>query len=418
MNKKTLILNAAWIAIAAGAFALGHRQGHNTALSTKNSANPALTQGSPSEIVGMASSSTLQNEPVAPADSIPKEGALPQPKMFSSDLRISLEETDPVKRALLFAEVLQNLTPDNANAGFSALRESVPGRELLQQVNLYAYAWGAVDGPAALKQLDLESGFLRISGTNSALSGWAGNHPQKAIDWVNNLEDEEAKEAFLPSLISGVAKSDTDLATPLALSTSDPETADTYIGIIAREQLKNGVSDATAWAQSIPQPDLSRSAIDSVAAQYAREDPLGALEWIEKISTPDQLPTSTAAVMTEWARMYPLAASEHLNRMEASPTRDAAIASFAESVVLDDPEGAMLWTMSIQDDNARTQAIIDSGQRWFRRSPDEATAWLEANNLSPDIATEIQNPPAPTRGTRGGGGLGAGGRLPGRQLGR
>jgi RNA polymerase sigma factor (sigma-70 family) len=69
--------------------------------------------------------------------------------------------------------------------------------------------------------------------------------------------------------------------------------------------------------------------------------------------------------------------SEWLVDLPASPDKDAAIAGFAPVLAKSEPDAAVIWAASIQDEAARSELVRQLGSAWIGRSPNAARTWIE-----------------------------------------
>ncbi len=369
-----------------------------------------------------------------------------------------LKEGDTLEANKMFADLLLNLTAENAKEAFDALQESGRGaRSIGREMGLFLQAWGRLDGESAIAAVEElgGDGRMRVFGSMSAVEGWASVDPESAKAYVNGLEDGKEKGMMSQGLISGLAQNDPDAATEyvLALETergaSDQDAGadrfrtfatDRQMGVIAEAQLRKGVGVATAWAENLPDGDLKAAAFDQVAEAFVRSDPAAAAEWVKQhageeyaqravreiaedfgrtdpkaaIEWASTLPeesqqSALSETLRQWTQSDPTQASEYLQGMASSPTRDAAIGSFARQLDREDPASAAIWAAEISNEQSRTATLTEVGQSWMRTDSAGAKEWLPTSGLSEEAQQKIINQPQGDR--RGGfGGPGSGGR--------
>ncbi|MFT4547416.1 MAG: hypothetical protein ACI9MB_001362, partial [Verrucomicrobiales bacterium] len=319
-------------------------------------------------------------------------------------------------------------------------------RENFQYMALLQYAWGRVDGEAAIAAAQESGGRGAAFGTMSALAGWATANPSGAKAWVESQEDGRDKMMYMNGLVEGLAKSDPAAATAYVLGMEAPAEGEggregfdmrsRYIANIAGEMLKQGVDTASAWASDLPAGSMRASALGEVAQYYSRQDPASAAAWIEGYAdsadakgavreiadrwareSPSEaakwvanLPEVSQAdamrsVFDEWAEKQPVEASEYLAVMEPSAGRDSAVSGFSREIAREDPTRAIEWASSIADESLRESTELSVARRWYEEEPEAAQAWAQ-DNLSEESQQAI------TQRERGGadfGGRGPGG---------
>lgn len=455
--NRTILINAAWIAVAGATFAIGRMTAGSgadaaAADSTQDGRRPGLTSISdaPQEkgltkVIGAVAEDDFLTKYITA-----EHGQLSKADMATA-MREAMAETDPVKRSLMMAQLMQNLTPENVQAALAALRESPDRRENFQYMGLLQYAWGKIDGEAAIAAAIESGGRGGAFGAMSVLSGWATTDPDGAKAWIESQEDGREKMMYMNGLIDGLAKTDPAAATAYVLSMAAPvegedggggfDMRSRYISNIAGELLKQGVEAASAWADGLPEGSMKASALGEVAQFYARQDPAAAAKWIEGYASsadagravrevadrwareaPGEAAKWVAAlpaesqgdamrsVFNEWAEQQPLEASQYLAEMEPSAGRDSAVSGFSTELAGENPTDAMKWAGSIADEELRKTTELDVARRWYRAEPEAATAWA-AENLPAESQEAITQRGGGgfDRGPFGGGGPGGGG---------
>jgi hypothetical protein len=181
---------------------------------------------------------------------------------------------NPVARRLAFGKLLESLTAENAGTILGLLKENRADKE---QWRDFHYAWGTIDGEAALKH-SMESPEYDMAYT---MSGWASANPEAARAFLNNLPEDikTDRELLKRSLVSGMADRDPDLAANLvyALDAQGDKRASEYIGEVAGEVLRAmSAQEAAQWSEGLPDGALKGAAMDQIANSFVSRDPEGA----------------------------------------------------------------------------------------------------------------------------------------------
>jgi len=454
--NKFIILNAVWLAVAGITFAVGRM----TAQPDENGKDVSQEKGargssSLSAINGQQGKASGGGVAIGSGGGenfllkhmLAEQGVLAAEGMTAA-MREAMAETDPVKRSLMMAQLMQSLTAENAKSALAVLRESPDRRENFQYFALLNYAWGQVDGKAAIANAMEQGGRGGAYGAMSVLSGWAGTDPEGAKEWIAGQEDGREKSMYMNGLVDGLAKSDPAAATEYVLSMPGPEEGEDdprgrYIDNIAGEMLKQGVDAASTWADGLPEGSLRASALSEVAEYYARQDISAAAAWVEAYAgsedanravreiadrwandSPQEaaewvsgLPADSQGgamrtVFSEWAQEEPVEAANYLTDMAASPARDSAVSGFSMRFAGEDPTTAMEWTDSIANADMREETQVMVARQWLRQDEEAAQAWA-VENLSEEAQAQMQSRGGGfDRGgfDRGGGGRGPGGR--------
>ena len=426
MKKTFLLLNAFWIAATAGAFAIGYNLSKPSGAARGSTPTVVATSISAEDPGSMV---TRQKMPKATSaltsliESQPSwmaKGALSPFEMERAVADLVLE-TDPLQRNLQFSLLMQKLTPDNAEAAFTTMREKSTGWEMRRNMSLLAYAWGTVDAPAALEKFAEQGGRESTWMKGSVVSGWASKDADAAVAWVEAVDNKEERGSYTWGLISGLARMNPGRATDYVSNIEDSGQRSRYIGMIAEQKLKEGVDSATNWVRGLSDSGMKAGALDNIARNYVNRDPEAAAKWVEQFATTDfgeraigevaeelaEAKGSTAAewaaelpegkaraaafseVFKEWARQDPAAASESLVAMPNSPSKDRAVSALTREIANDDPAGAITWAQTIEDDDLRVASLVRSGQGLYRQDPETALAWA-AEALPADQVDKIK----------------------------
>ena len=433
--RNNYLIHGFWIIIAIGAFATGRMQqsssgdGDGDSLTSSKNASRSLRQPGASRQGGPgrdAEGRTGNEAREAPGGSTLSSDAM------QAALTSVLAETDPIARQRRFAELLASLTPENAQAAVQALRDAPRSRGWGQEYSLLTYAWGRLDGPAAVAYAKELEGRNKEWTMASVLAGWANHDPEGAKQWVSAIQDEGERSTFTRGLVYGLAQKDVDAATSFVFSL-DPDTPrrNDYIGTIARQQLSQGIDAAATWSESLPDGALKGRALESVAREFVRSDPSQAAAWVSKYAESDYGTSAIAEISEEWAEDDPKAAldwvttlpeganrsralsetisewarenatdaGEFLADLPAGSERDAAVGSYVNRVANQEPEAAIEWAQSIGQEELRNETIARTARRWFSNDVAAASAWLEAAQLPEAVAQEILRPNENNRGS-------------------
>ena len=312
-------------------------------------------------------SSTLTEEGIAELGAIFKDGNL-------------------IERRLAFAEMLKQLTPDNARQ----LREQIAHMSQdSAEFREFHYAWGAIAGDEAI----LHGKDTPKRDMAASLAGWASEDPQSAMAYFNNLSAEEQSDGthMKWGAAFGLADADPQLAAEFAVerSQSGDKDADKMIHIAAAAALKSGdQEEVTQWASNIPEGDLQNTAFQRIAGDYAKEDPAKAVEWASNLPEGEGKNHAVGSSFHQWANRDPKEAANAISTLPIDQ-QDSATYGYATSVVHKEPAAGVQWAANIKDPEARTNAMVDTGRVFYRRDREAAQKWLATSNLTEDSIQRI-----------------------------
>lgn len=353
-----------------------------------------------------------------------------------------LTESDPIKSSLMFALILDQLSPENAKTVMEEIKARVSGFEGMRFYGLLAYKWGSVDGAGAMAEAVKQEGPAKMMSSVASIAGWATKDPAAAQAWLvaNPPGNEWEKAAAERGLVSGLARTDSAAAEKYVSEIKDKGERARLTQVIVEEKLKQGTESAAAWAASLTDPDMKKGAFESVAEQMYRNDPQKAMEYVKANaaesyssgavgelarrlggSDPQQALTFSQGLpegatrseaykstFREWANSNPTEASTQLNSMPKGADRDAAASGLARSVAREDSAGAIAWAESIGDPAIKQESLQEVLQRTFRTDPEAANAYMTTNGWTEEQQKAVKSAPEGGPGRGFGGGFGRG----------
>lgn len=434
MTKASLIGHACWAAVAVTAFCLGASGDRGDPADQSGAAGVSAKSGS--RLGGAADGSdegrTRDAKGAAGRESERRAGPVaamfPLPSMPRSEeelealARQAFQDGNPLVRRMAFTRLLESLTPENAVGIREHLVEMGGDKE---QWHDFHYAWGSVDGEAALKnamntrELDMEI----------TMSGWASANPGAAEAFLKDPSNgaKTDNRLLMRGLIGGLADRDPSLAADLVfnLAGDGDKRAGELLGVVTRKMLHGqGPIEAARWSENLPDGSLKGAAMDHVAhvfvekdpkaaaawaEQFAGEDyagrvieevgdewaernPAAAVQWLESLDEGGGQRSGLRSAFGRWAQRDPVAAGNHLVDMPQSEQRDAAISGFVRGYAYKDPRTAITWADSIGDDRLRQDTLTRAGRALFSRNPEAARTWVLESGLPVDSQQAILNP--------------------------
>lgn len=281
-----------------------------------------------------------------------------------------IESADPTVASSL-AQAVIALAPD-----------AFPSGQRAGFLGLALQKWSQIDPVSAAKFLDASAGKDRaLMGARIAIAdNWAGSDPQAALAWAQSQTDEQSSRIAVSGAISGWWRTDPRAAEAYVASHLDTLGLDAVMSV-TRQIFGEDQQRARDWANQLSTPEARRAATTFVAMQMANSDPKGAAEWV--VTLPEDLrERAISGVVNSWARRDPEAAAGWISGLGGAP-RDQAVSAYSSTLSARDPTTALSWAASILDEKIRENSVQRIVTGWLRRSPNEATAWIQ-NSTLPD----------------------------------
>lgn len=457
--KKILLPLSLWAVTAAGAYYLGTQSSTSTpAAASKETAaasdkarasanRRAGSTGAASESAGGLALPSLSADNESPMDFLAKSRRFTAAELADILPKV-LKESDPVIRNRMLMQLLENLDATTLPIALKAIEEGPRGRQYDQELRLFMYAWGKLDGKAAMEYSMSDKGRRVDFGGTTAISAWASQDKDAAKAYLDEVKDERQKGFLTFGLIDGWAKSDLKGASTYVETLPQGPGRGFYVDLLAEKHLQQGgVEGAVAWVQGIDgseanarykqqafekvleeasRTDLTSAlklaeanlkepyasgGIEEVVQRYAEQDPKAALTWVMAKTEGEAQSKGVETVFDRWARSDPAAAGEWLNNTPNDGTYDSARSAYAERIAREDPQSAITWAGTIQDSKTKVETLTEVAQRWMRTDAEAARAWVAASDLPEEAKKAVTEPRRGwDRGNGNGGGApGAGG---------
>ena len=214
---------------------------------------------------------------------------------------------------------------------------------------------------------------------------WAATDPAAALAWVQAQGDAQETRVTMSGVIRGWWENDPRSAEAYVAAHLDSLGLETVMGITS-ELYRLDPERAKDWANSLPL-EARRNADSFIGTRMVDADPKAASEWAA--SLPDEVRTRPLeSVISKWARNDLQAAGQWIND-RSGVVRDEALSAYSSTMAFKDPATALTVAATVADpkiQNATVDRIITG---WMRRSPNDATAWIQNSALADSEKTRL-----------------------------
>ena len=324
----------------------------------------------------------------------------------------ALPASDPNKSRVIRSLLSQLAETDPMGAmeianSIESLRDSEYARISILEV------WGRNDPAKALawaeQTLADEPRRSRHSKIDAIYRGYAESNPQAAFQQAMQLEDARLKRDILEDVIETQIENGGLEAAKLTIDTLTDEDLQNNL---RRELVDEWASYDPAAAASYVM-SLGDNATAGLKAQlveeWAESDPAAAAAWLSSLDPEDPaIARASADLIQEWTRYDLSASAEWLNSLEPSPELDRAVVSYTFRAAEEDPETAMSWAESIEDDRRRTWMMERVAGTWKEQSPETFEAYIADADLTAEQIETLSNATTGGGDRRGGPGGGGG----------
>lgn len=342
----------------------------------------------------------------------------------SGQLRIALEEGDPLERAARLSRYLEGLQRSNVDESTRIIEEH--HRFFTQQEHLLLMtAWTRFDPSAALDWATSQEGRMKRRATLAFVEAMAYLHPAAAAELIEENDDLDLADRMHDHLIRGWARSDhIDKLTVHIMAISRPDRRKTATIILANELMKRGPDQLKSWAAAVPedapggyktiafrnaadslsmrdpeeaaiwiedyaQHDHGRGALELVARRWSARSWASALDWLTTIPPSDEQKRALKKLFGEWLRKRPQAAESWARDAAPDISYDPVVRVIVQRAYWERPEVAMDWAHLIAEDEVRDEAQLGIGRSWYSRDAEAFMDWLPDSGLEQRIQDQI-----------------------------
>ena len=294
------------------------------------------------------------------------------------NLLSQLAETDPVAALELASQI-------------ESLRDSERARVAVLEV------WGRKAPAAAIawanNALADEPSRTRNSQLMAIYRGYAANNPAAAFQQALAINDNNRlKNQLLDQVIKVQIESGGLQAAKLAVDlVADPEMQRSLRREIVDEWAEFDPKAAADFVAKLGE-EADSNIKSALVSEWAKSDPAAAAAWLSSLNADDPaIARASSSIIREWTRYDLVASADWLNSLPASPELDRAVISYTFSAAEEDPETAMSWAQSIEDDRRRTWMMERVASAWKNEDPDTFKNFLDNSELSTEQREKLEN---------------------------
>lgn len=308
----------------------------------------------------------------------------------------NLPASDP-KRARLIRDLLGQLAETEPVAALElasqieSLRDSERARVAVLEV------WGRKDPAAAIawanNALAGEPSRTRNSQLRAIYRGYAANNPAAAFQQALAITDNDRlKNHLLEEVITVQTESGGLQAAKLAVDlVADPEMQNSLRRELVDEWAEFDPQAAAAYVSTLGE-DADSSIKSALVSRWAQSDPAAAAAWLSSLDVDDPaIARASSSIIREWTRYDLTASADWLNSLPASPELDRAVISYTFRAAEEDPETAMSWAESIEDDRRRTWMMERVAITWKEQNAETFKSYLDKSELSAEQREKLEN---------------------------
>ena len=258
--------------------------------------------------------------------------------------------------------------------------DTVSASEKARFLNSAVSKWSEFDPVAAAKFIDENPLHDRefFGARMTIAQNWAATDPAAALAWVQAQGDARETRMTMSGVIRGWWENDPRAAEAYVAAHFDTLGPETVVGITS-ELYRLDPERAKDWANGLPL-EARRNADSFIGMRMVDSDPKAASDWAA--SLPDDVrPRTLESIIAKWSRNDLQAAGQWIND-RSGIVRDEALSAYSSSMAFKDPAAALTVAATVADPKIQGATIDRIVSGWMRRSPNDATAWIQNSALA------------------------------------
>lgn len=252
------------------------------------------------------------------------------------------------------------------------------GRRLPRLAN----SWGRIDPSAALQWANqrLKEPAEHANFVSEAVYGWALERPAEALEYVRNVAEDGdgASRDLVVEVLRGWAAEDPAAAVGYIMRFDSKEEQAVLMHAIAEALSAAEPDSILAWTDAL-EGERGEAVLAQLIEHKLESEPVSAARLALQLREGDLRTTIYSDLARSWANHDTETGIEWLTALAPSPSRDAAVTSFANAVFADRPRTALDLAAGIEDVNGRAETLTMLLERWLLNNPADAERWLAEN---------------------------------------
>jgi hypothetical protein len=303
---------------------------------------------------------------------------------FRTALAEALQETGPLARRRKFSAAISALRAEEMREALSMIRRL--DRQVANNLVRQIFTRWAEINPAQAAQYATASIYEDWSwhALRATMDVWSANAPERAVEWIVTLRDQDVISSSLRAFLFAVAESDPQRALRLKRDLA----SDSRLARLPRAEFgwfdhnifaawgRRSGSEAAKAALTLPEPSERRSAIRGALNGWASRDLQAALRFAGTVRQPLSPIDAVEAIIIGQPNIDPEELAAGILELPAGPVRTAALSKAMERIAESDPALAQRLIAEVPPSAAANQMHSIVAGALAARDPQAAAAFL------------------------------------------
>lgn len=285
------------------------------------------------------------------------------------------------------ANIMSQLLMQDPVRGLPIVEDYVQRTGNIQALSQAVSVWVRTDPDAAIAYASTLSGDDRQIVLASASMAYLSEHPEKAMDWIMSLSDEQIKRSALGSL----PHIDPDLAESWLMRSEADQTSALILQGLAGQKAQHGLESALTWASRYEDNPGYSNAVRTILSQHSHQNPQSVANYLDEYVDDAAMAQVFTQMGMNWGNKSPEAALDWIESLPEGNNRDGASSAYIMSIAQRDMDLAVDLIDSM-DIKARDQVAFQLAHLLLMRNPGDKDAIARRLGLSPELSAQLRQP--------------------------
>ncbi|MEM6885892.1 MAG: hypothetical protein AAF571_12760 [Verrucomicrobiota bacterium] len=213
----------------------------------------------------------------------------------------------------------------------------------------------------------------RQSLLNLTVQRWAEKNASEALGYVSELRPSTGRNELLSVIFGQVARSDPDQALQWVEAFATTDNRSTLMAAAYSGWAEVRPAQAMAATEALPDGPERSWVMREVVQIWAEQDVSAVFDWIETQTADRELQSLYGMVMTQYTSQYPEKAGILIQEMLPGDIKNGLVSQYSLHLVEQgDLSAAFKWADTLNDEQAKAQALTVAFEAWSRQDPGAA----------------------------------------------
>ncbi|QBG46380.1 hypothetical protein EGM51_02825 [Verrucomicrobia bacterium S94] len=205
-----------------------------------------------------------------------------------------------------------------------------------------------------------------------ALQYWSDSDPETALEYAQNIEDDEIRLDLLAITLGTLAETDLQKALGYLEQVENNYEREYLLASIYSGIAEIAPETAMESAEQLPLGHGRDLALTKIAEVWAEKDIHAVFDWLETQPVNRQLQSLYGDLMVTYMKQNPNEAEFLISDMAPGNLKTTMACQYAELLAQTDIQSAVAWAEQLADPSAKKEALATAVDAWLETDPEGA----------------------------------------------